>query len=192
MMNNSPVIGIVGLQASGKTEVAKIMVRQGAERIRMGDIIWDEVRNRDLEVTGDKVGEVANKLREDEGPAVIARRCIPIIKELRSEVKAIIVDGIRSDSEVEVFKYAFGDKFSLISVESAEGTRYKRVKSRKREDDMRDIEDFRERDKRELEWGMGEAMEMADFKVINEGDMKELNDKIIEIFEEITGCKIEN
>lgn len=191
-MSDFPVIGVVGLQASGKTEVAKRMMQLGASRVRMGDVVWNEVKNRGLKVSEEKVAEVANELREKEGPAAIAKRCIPLIREKGKESKTVIVDGIRSDSEVEVFEDAFDENFSLISVEAAEDTRYNRVESRGREDDIGGWEAFRAKDERELGWGMGEAMEMSDFKIINEGSLEDLWDKATEVFEEITGQEIED
>ncbi|MBS3815516.1 MAG: flagellar hook-basal body complex protein FliE [Hadesarchaea archaeon] len=186
-MASSPVIGIVGLQASGKTEVANKMIELGASRVRMGDVVWKEVKERGLEVSEEKVGEVANELRQEGGPAAIAEKCIPLINEEIDESEAVVVDGIRSDAEVEVFEDNFGEDFYLISVEASEKTRFNRIESRNREDDIADWDNFKKKDERELGWGMGEAMEMADYQMINEENLEDLQDKAKVIFEEITG-----
>ena len=45
-MKNFFVIGMVGLQASGKTEATSKFIDEGASRVRMGDVVWDEVKDR--------------------------------------------------------------------------------------------------------------------------------------------------
>lgn len=184
-MEKYPIIGIVGLQGSGKTEVASKLVEEGAARVRMGNIVWKEIENRDLEVNEENVGLVANELREKEGMSAIAKRCIPIIREKGKESKAVVVDGIRGIAEVEKYKEEFGEDFVLLSIESSEETRYERIKDRKREDDIQDFEKFKEKDTRELNWGMKEAMESSDYKVSNEGTLYKLKEKTSKIFEEI-------
>lgn len=191
-MSDFPVIGIVGLPGSGKTEVAKRMMELGASRVRMGDVVWREVERRGLEVSEEKVANVANELREKEGPAAIAKRCVPLIKKKGGESEAVIVDGIRGGAEVEVFKEAFGEDFSLIKIEASEETRYARTGSRKREDDIEGWEAFRAKDERELGWGMGEAMEMADFKIINEGSLEDLRNRATVLFKEVVGKESED
>lgn len=184
-MKKFPVIGIVGLQASGKTEVASKLVGLGGARVRMGDVVWKEVEERGLEVTEKNVAKVADELRENEGMDAIAEHCVPLIKEKGKESKAVVVDGIRGIAEIEKFKEEFGENFALLSIEASEETRFGRIKGRKREDDIGNIENFREKDVRELEWGLGKAMESADYKIVNEGSLDELRKETSEIFEEI-------
>lgn len=186
-MSDFSVIGIVGYQASGKTAVASQLVGLGAARVRMGEVVWEEVKKRDLEVNEENVAEVAKELREKEGMEAIATRCVPLIREKLKENDAVVVDGIRGAEEVKKFKNEFGNNFVLISVKASEKTRYDRIKSRKREDDIVDFESFKEKDKRESEWGLGEAMDYADFTVENEGSLRDLKLKISKIFEEVTG-----
>lgn len=184
-MRDLLVIGIVGLQASGKTVVASNLVKLGASRVRMGDVVWREVENRGLKVNEKNVAKVAKELREEEGMDAIAERCIPLIKEKGKENKIIIVDGIRGIDEVKKFKNEFGENFVLLSVESSENTRYERIKKRGREDDIEDFETFREKDKREKKWGLEEAMESADYSIVNEGTLSELKEKTSKIFKEM-------
>lgn len=180
------VIGIVGLQASGKTLVASHLIDLGASRVRMGDVVWREVENRKLEVNEKNVANVAKELREKEGMGAIAERCIPIIKKKGKKSETVVVDGLRGGAEVEVFRNEFGESFFLISVEAPDKLRYDRIKRRGREDDIEDFESFKEKDERELDWGMEEAMESADFTIINNGSVRDLKIKVSKIFEEIT------
>lgn len=180
-----PVIGVVGPQASGKTKVASWLSDLGASRVRMGDLVWREVERRDLEVTEENVGKVAKELREEEGMAAVAKLSIPVISEEGESSSPVVVDGIRGIAEVDKFKEEFGDDFVLVSVEASKETRYERIKNRKREDDTPDFESFEEKDEREKSWGLDEATEAADYTIVNESSLRELESNTIEIFEEI-------
>lgn len=185
-MMDFSVIGIVGFQASGKTVVASHLVDLGASRVRMGDVVWNEVEERGLKINDKNVAMVAKDLRRKEGMDAIAKRCVPLIKEEGEDNSIVVVDGIRGISEVEVFEREFKENFFLISIISSEDTRFERIKSRGREDDIKDFESFKKKDKRELDWGMKEAMESADFEILNEGSIKHLKKKVTEIYERIS------
>ena len=184
-MSSFPVIGIVGPQASGKTEVAKKLIETGAKRVRMGDVVWREVKDRGLEITEENVGKVAKDLREKEGPNAVAKRCVPLIREKGNKNKPVVVDGIRSSSEVKTFKKEFEEDFTLISVNSPIKERYRRIKGRKREDDTGGFSEFKEKEDRESGWGLEKAMKEADYNVVNDGSLEDLNNRILEIFREI-------
>jgi len=185
-MTDFSIIGLVGYQASGKTAVASQLVELGAEKVRMGDVVWEEVKNRDLKVNEENVAKVAQKLRSNEGMDAIAKRCIPKIREKLGENETVVIDGIRGFSEVEKFKNEFEDNFILLSIKSSDKKRYRRIKDRKREDDIDDFESFKEKDERELRWGLNEAMDSADITIENEGSLRDLKLKVSEIFREVT------
>ncbi len=184
-MKDSYIIGIVGLQASGKTVAASSFVDWGAARVRMGDVVWKEVERRGLDLVEENVGEVAQELREEEGMGAVAKRCVPLIREECEGSDVVVVDGIRGIAEVEVFREEFGDNFVLLSVEASAETRYERIKGRERDDDVGSVEEFKEKDRRELNWGLEEALEEADYNIKNEGTLEDFKQKALEIFEEI-------
>ncbi|MEM4723993.1 MAG: AAA family ATPase [Candidatus Hadarchaeum sp.] len=181
------VIGIVGLPGSGKTEVAKVFAKLGVPSVRMGDVVWEELRNRGKRITERNVARLSNELRKREGMGTIAKRCIPVIKRIGKDQRAVIVDGIRGMAEVEVFRESFGKNFHLIGCWSSQRTRYLRTSSRGREDDTVDIKSFHQKDKRELGWGLGDALALADFLIVNEGSLQELQKKAEELLKKILG-----
>jgi dephospho-CoA kinase len=65
--------------------------------------------------------------------------------------------------------------------------RYKRIAERKREDDALGPERFDEKDRRELGWGMGEALALADELIVNEGTLDELRARVTELFRRVVG-----
>ena len=184
-MHHFRVIGIVGLPGSGKTEVAKVSARLDIPRVRMGDVVLAELKRLGRRVTERSVGMVAAELRQREGLAAIAKRCLPLIGDAGEGKRAVVVDGIRGVAEVEEFRRAFGDRFFLVEVRAKDSIRYSRVSSRRRADDVKTLEKFREKDERELSWGLGEALSQADFTVVNEGTLEELRERAEELFTKI-------
>lgn len=183
------VIGIVGLQGSGKTEVTKALTQFDVPSVRMGDVVWGELRRRGQKITEANVARVANELRERDGLGAIAKRCVPLIKARGKGKRAVVVDGIRGAAEVDEFRRAFGGRFHLLAVQASEQVRYSRVASRGRADDVATLEKFRKKDRRELSWGLGEAFARADFTITNEGTLKELHSKAVKFFKHVAGGK---
>ncbi len=184
------VIGIVGLHGSGKTEVAKALAKFDVPSVRMGDVVWGEIKRRGQEINEASVAAVANELREREGLGAIAKRCVPLIESRGKGKRAVVVDGIRGIAEVDEFRHSFGDSFHLLAIWVNERIRYSRIASRGRADDAMSLESFRKKDRRELSWGLGEALALADFIIVNEGTLDGLHKRAIGIFGNVVGGKV--
>ncbi len=178
------VIAFVGLPLSGKTTASKVAEEMGIPVVCMGDVVREEAKRRNLPLTDEVLGKIASELREREGMDAIAKRCIPLIREKGRDVGVVVVDGVRGIAEVEAFKRAFDD-FILIAIESPLELRFQRALKRKRSDDVKTIEELKERDERELSWNLGKALEMADFTVENTGSLEDFKDKIRGILEQL-------
>jgi dephospho-CoA kinase len=175
------VIGLVGLPGSGKSEAAAVARECDVPVVTMGDVIREECRDRGLDPASDH-GTVAKALREENGPGAIAERSLPVIQEQLTENETVVVDGIRSDVEVEQFEAAFGDDFLLVSIEAPFETRAERLDLRGRDAGASDGgESLEERDARELDFGMGEAIEQADLTVKNTGSLESFREQIRKI-----------
>lgn len=181
-MKEKIVVGVAGMPGAGKATVKEMVERLGYSVVVMGDEIREETRRRRLKLTPENVGMVMLKLREEEGPAVVAKRCVPKIEKAKGRV--VIVDGIRSLHEVNEFKRRFPN-FTLIAIHASPETRFQRLFQRKRSDDPEGWETFMERDLRELSVGLGSAIATADRMIINEGTKAQLNRRVREILEEV-------
>ena len=175
------ILAFVGMPASGKSEASSVLLNHGITVINMGDVIREEVVRRGLEATDANTGGVGTDLRENEGKDAVAIRCIPKIRDAADDF--IAIDGVRSVAEVDCFKQEFGDDFTLISIDSPLEIRFERVIARKRSDDMKDISGLKARDDRELGWGMGEAMEIADVVITNNDTLEDFRKKITALVE---------
>ncbi|WP_299265621.1 AAA family ATPase [Halorientalis sp.] len=176
------VIGTVGLPGSGKGEAAAVAREMGVPVVTMGDVIRRECRNRGLDPASHH-GDIATTLREENGPAAIAERSLPLIEERLDDADTVLVDGLRSDVELDAFRDRFGDDFHLVSIEAPFEVRRERVTDRGR-DDTTDGESLRKRDERELGFGMETAMERADVTIENTDTLDRFRGRIRAVFDE--------
>lgn len=176
------VIGLVGMPGAGKSLVVEAAERRGYAVVVMGDVVREETRNRGLELNPKNMGQVMLELRKIGGNGVIAEKCVPKIEQ--AEGAKIVIDGLRSLHEAEVFKAHF-PKFTLIAVHASPETRFKRLNNRGRSDDPADWEVFRERDLRELSVGLGNAIAMAEYIIVNENSIKETNAKVEDVLRRV-------
>ncbi|MEM2320220.1 MAG: AAA family ATPase [Candidatus Bathyarchaeia archaeon] len=178
------VVGLTGMPGAGKSVVVSVARERSYGVVVMGDEVREETRKRGLEPTPENIGRVMLELRKLEGEASIARRCIP--KILGESKEKVVVDGVRSLAEVEEFRKTF-KYFVLVAVHSSPETRFKRLFHRRRSDDPEDWKVFRERDLRELSVGLGSAIAMAEYMIVNEdglGTLKRKAERILERIEE--------
>lgn len=175
------IMGISGMPGSGKNLVSEIAVERGAKIVSMGDIIREQAKIR-----GESTGETACNLREEFGQYIVSELTIEKIKKLQDDgfENSILVEGIRSLHEVEMFKENFDD-FIILSIFANPSIRFERLKKRGREDDHQDYEGFRTRDLTELGFGIGDVISLSDRMIINESDLDSHAEKINEFFDEI-------
>ena len=176
------VLGVAGMPGSGKGVFRRTVLKLGYPVVTMGDEVREEVKRRNLQPTPENLGKTMLNLRELDGPAAIAKRCVPKVE--KATERLVVIDGIRSLLEVEEFKKHFPN-FVLVAIHTNPKTRYKRLSRRKRSDDPTDWETFMERDMRELGIGMGAVISIADHVIVNEGTLAELKDKIRQVLVEV-------
>lgn len=167
------IIGFCGLPGSGKTTAIEAVSDLG-KVITMGDVIRNELLKRNIEPSDDNLGEMAKKLRNEGGEEIIAEKCVELIEKC-GQSDVIFIDGIRSKAEVKVFKKRW--KFPLIAIELNQKLRYQRIIDRARVDDSRDLIDIKERDLREIGFGLEDVIKNSDFHIYNEGSIEELKEK---------------
>ena len=172
------LIGTAGMPGAGKDTVKKVIQNLGLPVIVMGDEVRLEAKRKGLAITPKNLGEIMLQMRKKEGPAAVARRCIPKIKAIKSSI--VFIDGIRSLHEIEEFKKEFPD-IRILAIHASPKTRFKRLLKRGRRDDPQNWEGFIERDCRELKIGLGNVIATADYMLINEGTKKELEANLIKL-----------
>jgi len=178
------IVGLTGPIAGGKGVVAEFLRKKGFFYSSTSDRVREEARKRGVEITRESLQKIADDLRRKFGPEVLAKRTWEIIKN-QSNTQAVI-DSIRGEAEVDYLKGR--PNFYLIGVTAPRRSRYQRVISRQRESDPMKWEEFLRIDKIDFKSGQGKVgrnikkcLGKADFLLINNKSLVELNDKISEI-----------
>ena len=167
------LILITGMSGSGKTTLAKKFRARGFVTVTMGDVIRGLAREKELPPTPENLGRLATGIRKEGGDHAVAKLCVEKIIELPDDI--VLVDGIRSIKEVEVF----GDKFEavLVAVFASQKTRYARLTARGRSDDPKELSTFKARDDRELGFSLSHAIALADYIVRNDGSLDDFEEE---------------
>ena len=151
------------MPGAGKSTIADGLKSKGFEIINMGDAVRAEAKKRSLEPSGQNLGKLMLELREKNGAGAVAELIQPQIMNSNSTV--IIIDGIRSNAEIEVLKKLSTVK--LLPIQTSADTRFKFLTERGRPDDPKNKENFEERDNREIKVGVSSSIELADESILN-------------------------
>jgi len=178
------IIGLTSFLGAGKTTIADYLVKnKGFIYYSLSDVIRDEIRSRDQEITRERLQDVGNELRKRFGNSVLADR---VLEKIRQEPgKDFVIDSIRNPAEIRALRRLKG--FSLVFVDAPLKVRFNRLKARKREQDPTTFEEFRKAEERELEsqdsanQQLLRCREMADFIIHNDSTPEALYKKINEL-----------
>ena len=167
------LILITGMSGSGKTTLANKFRARGIAAVTMGDVIRGLAREKGLPPTPENLGLLATGIREEGGDHAVANLCVDKIDALPDDL--VLVDGIRSIREVEVF----GERFevALVAVFASQKTRYARLTARGRSDDPKELTTFKARDDRELGFSLSHAIALADYVVRNNGSLEDFENE---------------
>jgi dCMP deaminase len=177
------IIGLTGTNAAGKTTINDYLISKNFENHSLSDILREELSRSGLEHTRENLIHIGNELREKHGASVLADR----IKSKLSS-KNTVIDSIRNPSEVESLRQL--ENFFLIAVDAPVEIRYQRAISRKRIENVTNIDEFIEIENREKSLDSNyqnivACMEQADFKIENNGELDELKEKVDNIITQI-------
>jgi len=167
------VIVVTGMPGAGKEEFVQVARSLGYDVVRMGDVVRAEAKRQGITDTDKGVGGFADQERRLHGLDIWAKRSVTHVQSERT-----IIDGSRGLDELEVFRQAFGKGVLLVAIHSTPESRYPRLKKRGRPDAPASWTEFEERDRRELSWGLGNLIAMADVMLLNDGEMDEFKNNV--------------
>jgi dephospho-CoA kinase len=146
----------------------------------MGDIVREHFEASRGGSPRSEIGLYADSERILNGKEIWARRLADTV-DVGSSLGLIIIEGVRSRYEVDMFRERWGEDFRIMAVHASPGTRFRRLLGRGRADDPKDRFGFEERDRRELAWGLGEVIAIADIMLLNEGTLEDMRGKTRDI-----------
>ncbi len=170
------IIGITGLNGSGKGEAANFLLEQGFEYFSLSDIIREELLQRNIEINRQNLIDMGNELRKKFGPGVLAERALSRLEK----GNPYLVDSIRNPGEVAVLRTV--PNFYLVGVIAPLKTRFRRVKNRKREKDALTLKEFKQIEKVD---GLSKSSTgQQTLKCIKQAEVVVVNDSSLEVLKE--------
>ncbi|NJF24345.1 dephospho-CoA kinase [Thermococcus sp. Bubb.Bath] len=164
------IVIVSGMPGSGKSRIVEEFERRGFPSVSLGDIVREETVKRGLELSKENVAKVSIRLRQEMGQNAVAKLAVEKVRELLAKARLVVIDGVRSLDEIGTFKGAFPDEqLVIVAVHTPPKIRFQRLKARGRHDDPHTWEDFEERDWKELRFGIGGVIAMADHMLVNNG-----------------------
>jgi dCMP deaminase len=173
------ILGVAGLNASGKGEVVSFLAQRSFYAHSLSDVIRGVLRERGLAETRERMIETGRALRAQEGPAALAQR---LVSQLHAD-RNYVIDSIRHPAEVAALRAA-GQRFRLIWVEADEATRFARMRARARSGDPLTLAELRRLEARELESDDPAGQQLlavralADDTLQNDGTLAELHEQL--------------
>jgi len=169
------VVSIVGMTGSGKSEVARVFEESGFTRIRFGDITDEEIEKRGLEITEKNERNIRELLRQEHGMSAYAKLNLPRIDSALKRSN-VVIDGLYSWEEYTCLKAYYGEAFYVVAVWASPKTRYARLSGRSNRGLT--VEEAASRDRAEIEnINKGGPIAMADFTIINESSLENLEEE---------------
>lgn len=182
-MDDNKVVAIVGMAGAGKSEVTNFFKEQKWSEIYFGGVVLDEMDKLKLERNSTNEKKIKEKLRDEGGMGVLAKKLLPKIKK-ELEEDNVVLDGLYSWSEYKYLIENLNCDMKVIAVISDKDIRHERISNRKdRSFTFKEIEkrDFDEIEKLEK----GGPIVNADYFVLNNGSFEELKIKISKIYTEL-------
>lgn len=181
------VIGFTGTSGAGKDTAANYLIdKKEFRHLSFKKEIEKEVEKRKLSVSRNSLIGVANEIRKTKGADYFAKI---LYKKALKGGKNTVVESFRNPKEIEAFRKH--KNFYLIAIDADQHLRYKRILKRAGEKDKVSFAKFKKQEafemspKNSFSQDLRRCMEMADFKLKNNGTIKELYKKIESILRKI-------
>lgn len=177
-------IGLTGKYASGKGAVAEILQKLGFRYYSLSDVIRDELRKESKETTRENMTLKGNELREKYGPGVLGSKINGLIKRDKSNIN--IIDSVRNPFEVKELKKI--KNFHLIGIDAPIELRFKRLKKRARDGDVKTLDEMKAAELKEnlskdTNQQLNKTLNLAENIIINDSTKKKLETKVLKIIE---------
>jgi len=179
------ILAFTGMPSSGKSVAVQLAKDYGIPVIRMGDMIWEETKNQGLKLNDKNVGMIANQMRKEHGMDIWAKRTLEKMKTIDKK-EIVVIDGVRNNEEIETFKQKLNGDFVVIAIKASTETRHQRATNRGRQGDSKDERRIKERDQREIRWGLDKVIDAANITIENEGSVDEFREEINKLLDELS------
>jgi len=181
------IIGITGTIGAGKGTVVEYLInKKNFKHFSARGFLMEEIERRGLENNRDNMVAVANELREKNSPSFVADE---LLKRALESGENCVIESLRTVGEIESLRKK--GNFSLLAIDADSRVRYERIIIRSTSTDNISFEKFLSDEEREMnsddpnKQNLRKCIEMADFRIENNGTIEELNYKLEEILKVI-------
>ncbi|MHA1303121.1 MAG: AAA family ATPase [Candidatus Heimdallarchaeaceae archaeon] len=174
------IIVLASLPLAGKTTYAKeVGSKYNIPLYETGTVVLEEVTKRGYDFTPENIKKVTDECKKI-SDSYFTERLIEKVDSLGDEIQAVFISGIRAVSEIEVLKNHYGEEnVFTIAFHASLKTRFNRLSNpdrisetkgaKAKEDELlRNYENFMARNKKELGYGVGDVMVLADYLINTE------------------------
>lgn len=186
---HAKIIALVGLAGSGKSSAVEYLTKKGFPKVYFGGVIYKAMEEAGIEPTWDNQQKFREEIRQREGKDFVIRRVIKNIRDLiNAGQNKIVLDGLYTWSEYKILKHEFPGQVVVIAIVTPKHLRYQRMMKRlerpmqPREVDQRDWSEIENLEK-------GGPIAIADYFVINDGNLDQLHQKIDAVTRDAHFCK---
>ncbi len=175
------IIGLTGLPGSGKSTAAQILQGMGFEISELSSTIKEMMAEKKMEITPSSIIEFSLLMKREFGADVFAKIKA---KQLKGHLGNIAIVGFRSNGEVNAIRSELDSKLIMVAIVAGDEMRYGRLHDRK-EFNVKNREDFKLRDEKNILMGIKETIDSADYIISNSGTLEELKSSIEQVIEGI-------
>ena len=182
------IIGLTGTNGSGKDALADYLKEKGFSYHSLSDIIRDELRKKNLELTREHHIKQGNDLRKTFGPGILGKKVADKIR--KSGNKDSVVVSIRNLNELQELRKL--PEFHFIFVDAPVKMRYERTVKRASQRDKENFEEFKQKEEIEMKGTVDHVQQLglckkkADKIIINDGTLEQLYKQIEQFLSKIT------
>lgn len=183
------IIALVGLAGSGKSSAVEYLTEKGFPKVYFGGVIYKAMDEAGIEKTWDNQQKFREEIRQREGKDFVIKRVIKNVRDLiNAGQNKIVLDGLYTWSEYKILKHEFPGQVVVIAIVTPKHLRYQRMIKRPErpmqphEVDQRDWSEIENLEK-------GGPIAIADYFVINDGNLDQLHQKIDAVTHDAHFCK---
>ena len=173
------VIGVVGLNGSGKDEVVNYLNKKyGVPLISVGDIVREIAAKEGIEPTRNNLDSITKRYFNLFGEGYFVKQIVEKIR--KSSWKAVGISGIRSPRDIALVKDAFKQDFILIHVYISDPqVRYQRILKRGSKRDQSTYAEFLKQDDMSQElFHIQDSIKLADYSLPNDGSLEDMHQAV--------------